>query len=399
MSYCSIVPITAIDSALAILKLQKEVMSIRTCICLFFSLIFLAAACKKEDDDENVGCTNCPDEDLIDVSYDPQAYTLEIPEWLPDPIIPEDNPMTVDGVMLGRQLFYEKKLSSDGSMSCGSCHLQEKGFTDGLATSVGVLGMNGSRSSMSIVNLVFNTNGFFWDGRVATLEEQALLPIEDHLEFNESWDNVMEKLKEDEAYPSLFRKAFGIERKSEMTKELAAKAIAQFERTIISGNSRFDQIVEQNMGWPTDAELRGQQLFFFELAQDLDHPGCSHCHFNPLYTDNEYKNNGLDAVEEMEDFEDPGLGGVNGNIFDYGKFRVPTLRNIEHTAPYMHDGRLATLEDVLDEYSKGGHGVINEDPNIQEFTLSEQDKQDLIAFLKMLTDEELLTNPAFSDPN
>lgn len=373
-------------------------MNTRICICLFFSLVFLAAACK-EDDDENVGCTNCPDDDLIDVSYDPQEYVLEIPEWLPDPIIPEDNPMTVEGVMLGRQLFYEKKLSQDGSMSCGSCHLQEKAFTDGEATSVGVLGMNGSRSSMSIVNLVFNTNGFFWDGRVASLEEQALLPIEDHLEFNENWDNVMDKLRADENYPTQFRKAFGIERKSEMTKELAAKAIAQFERTIISGNSRFDQIVEQNIGWPTDAELRGQQLFFFELSQDLDHPGCSHCHFNPLYTDNEYKNNGLDAVEEMEDFEDPGLGGVNGNIFDYGKFRVPTLRNIEHTAPYMHDGRLATLEDVLDEYSSGGHGVINEDPNIQSFTLSDQDKQDLIAFLKMLSDEDLLTNPAFSDPN
>lgn len=364
---------------------------------LFFSILFIAASCKDDDDPDL--CLDCPDLDLIDASYDPVEYTLEIPEWLPDPIIPADNPMTVDGVALGRQLFYEKKLSSDGSMSCGSCHLQEKAFTDGLATSMGVVGVNGTRSSMSLVNLAFNTNGFFWDGRVASLEEQALLPVEDPIELNESWENVMEKLRADENYPALFKKAFGIERKSEMTKELAAKAIAQFERTLISGNAPFDRMVELNDGWPTESEWRGQQLFFFELAQGLDHPGCSHCHFNPLYTDNEYKNNGLDSVGMVEEFEDLGFGGFNGNMFDMGKFRVPTLRNIELTAPYMHDGRFATLEEVLDHYKEGGHGVVNEDSNIQRFTLSEQDKVDIIAFLKILTDDNFINNPDFSDPN
>ena len=372
-------------------------MNLRACFFLFISLIFIAASCKPEDD--NSPCDNCPDDDLIEASYDPQPYNLEIPEWLPSPNIPEDNLLTVDGVALGRQLFYEKKLSSDESMSCGSCHLQEKAFTDGLATSTGVLGMNGTRSSMAIINLAFNENGFFWDGRAATLEEQALLPVEDHIELNENWDNVLEKLRQDAEYPAMFRKAFGISRKSEMTKELAAKAIAQFERTLISGNSRFDRITQLNDGFLSNEELRGRELFFFELSQALDHPGCSHCHFNPLFTDNEYKNNGLDSVDTVEDFEDPGRGAINNNMFDNGKFRVPTLRNIELTAPYMHDGRFATLEEVLDSYSEGGHGVENEDPNIISFTLSEQDKSDLIAFLKTLTDESFINNPNFSDPN
>ena len=373
-------------------------MKLRSCIVLLLSILFIAASCKKEDD-EVVPCTDCPDDDLIEGTYDPQEYVFDLPEWLPEPLIPEDNPMTVEGVALGRELFYEKKLSSDASMSCGSCHLQEKAFTDGLATSTGVLGMNGTRSSMSLVNLAFNPRGFFWDGRSATLEDQALVPVEDHLEMNEDWDNVLNKLREDEKYPALFRKAFGIERKTEMTKELVAKAIAQFERTIVSGNSRFDRIIGLNDGWPTESELRGRELFFFEESQDLDHPGCSHCHFQPLYTDNFFKNNGLDSVGTLEEFEDLGLGGFNGQRYDNGKFRVPTLRNIELTAPYMHDGRFATLEEVLDHYSQGGHGVENEDSNLLSFTLTEQDKEDLITFMKMLTDETMLTNPAYSDPN
>jgi cytochrome c peroxidase len=283
-------------------------------------------------------------------------------------------------------------------MSCASCHRQDLAFTDGTALSTGVLGMEGKRNSMALVNLAFNHNGFFWDGRSATLEEQVLIPVEDHVELNENWDNVTRKIREHEAYPRLFRAAFGVDRKSEIDKFLVAKAIAQFERTLISANSRFDRIIWLNDGWLTDAELRGRQLFFFEELQNVDHPGCSHCHFDPLYTDNNFKNNGLDDVDRLEDFSDPGRGAVTNNRFDLGKFRVPTLRNIALTAPYMHDGRFQTLEEVLDHYAAGGHGVENEDANIHTFALSDREKQDLIAFLNTLTDTTFLQNPAFSNP-
>lgn len=360
------------------------------------TFIFLASACK--DKKPGTDCEDCVENDLIEATYDPQEFTLDIPDWLPNPIIPPDNPMTEEGAALGRMLFYDPILSSDSTMSCFSCHLQENSFTDAKAVSQGVLGINGNRSSMAIVNLAFNAKGFFWDGRAPSLEAQALLPVEDHVELNENWENVMEKLRRHEDYPVLFRKAFGIDRKSQMTKELVAKAIAQFERTMISADSRYDRVIWLNDGWFTDAEERGKQLFFFEESQALDHPGCSHCHFDPLFTDNNYKNNGLDYVESLEDFPDLGLGGVNGNFYDNGKFRVPGLRNIALTAPYMHDGRFQTLEEVLDNYSSGGHGVENEDVNIRPFPLNDQQKLDLIAFLNTLTDTTFINNPAFSDP-
>lgn len=339
-----------------------------------------------------------PVDEPINATYNPQPYQLEVPSWFPAPIIPNDNPITVDGVELGRRLFYDPILSSDGTMSCASCHAQDKGFTDGKAVSTGVLGMSGKRSSMALANLAYNNKGFFWDGRAETLEDQALLPVEDHIELNENWDNVLKKLREHPDYPARFRKAFGIERRSEMSKELAVKAIAQFERTMISADSRYDKVVWKNEGWFTDQEERGKMLFFFEESQILLHPGCSHCHFAPFFTDNNYKNNGLDAVADLTAFTDPGRGAINGNVYDNGKFRVPSLRNIELTAPYMHDGRFQTLEQVIDSYSQGGHGVENEDPNIRAFPLSDQDKQDMIAFLRTLTDTAFVNNPKFKSP-
>lgn len=365
-------------------------------ILIFVSLILFAAACE-EDNNTGGDCEICPDDDLITADYNPQTYKLEVPDWLPTPVVPADNPMTVEGVMLGRMLFYDPILSSDSTMSCASCHNQKLAFTDGQATSAGVLGMRGTRSSMSLTNLAFNLRGFFWDGRSETLEDQALIPVEDHIELNESWENVEQKLRAHSNYPVLFRKAFGIERKREITRDLAVKAIAQFERTLISGNSKFDRIVWLNEGWLSDSEERGRRLFFFE-PDDVNHPGCSHCHFEPLYTDNNFHNNGLDSVPDLESFADLGLGGVTKNRFDNGKFRVPTLRNIELTAPYMHDGRFATLEEVLEQYAAGGHGMVNEDVNIIAFPLTEENKQDMIAFLKTLTDTSFINNPAFSNP-
>lgn len=364
-----------------------------------WSLMVLAAgtfACSKET--PAVECTDCNDTDLIKASYDPQPYDLALPEWMPTPVIPADNPLTVDGVELGRKLFYDPILSADSTMSCFSCHRQSKGFTDGEKVSTGILGIAGTRSSMPLINLAFNNRGFFWDGRSATLEDLALVPIEDHIELADSWENVEAKLQRHPQYPALFRQAFGIEQRPEMTRELATKAIAQFVRTLVSTNSRFDRIVWLNDGWLTDAEERGRKLFFFEDNQDIDHPGCSHCHFAPLFTDNLFKNNGLEDVDALEQFPDPGRGAINNNRFDLGRFRVPTLRNIALTAPYMHDGRFATLEEVLDHYSSGGHGVENEDVNIRPFPLTDREKQDMIAFLKTLTDTSFVNNPEYANP-
>jgi cytochrome c peroxidase len=366
-------------------------------ILAILTIVLIVIACSKENPVS--GCEDCVEDDRIQGDYNPQPYELNIPEWMPDPFIPEDNPLTEAGVALGRHLFFDPILSADSSMSCASCHDPQLAFTDGEAVSTGVLGLAGTRSSMSLVNLAFNTNGFFWDGRAATLEEQALVPVEDHIEMNESWPHVEKKLQRHATYPAMFKEAFGISRKAEITKDLAVKAIAQFERSLISADSRYDRVIWLNDGWPTDSERRGQQLFFFEeLPQSEQHPGCSHCHFAPTFTDNNFKNNGLDDVNDLANFTDLGRGGVNNNIYDNGKFRVPTLRNIALTAPYMHDGRFETLEEVLEHYSSGGHGVINEDTNIQPFTLSEQDKKDLIAFMEMLTDTTFMNKPEIQSP-
>jgi cytochrome c peroxidase len=249
-----------------------------------------------------------------------------------------------------------------------------------------------------LVNLAYNTRGFFWDGRVNSLENQVLHPIEDPLEMNNTIQEVELRLRRSKMYPALFKEAFGITAKNEITIDLLAKAIAQFERTLISGNSRYDQIIWGQKGFPEEDEARGIELFFIEFADNINHPGCSHCHFNPLFTDNQFRNNGLDYVASLLDFKDPGRRNATQNINDSGRFRVPTLRNIAFTAPYMHDGRFKTLKEVLEQYEKGGHGVINEDPNILPFKLSDRDKKDLIAFLNMLSDPSFINNKDFSNP-
>lgn len=360
-------------------------------------IVGLTPACKKEIVDDDGVCELCPDTDLIEGTYAPQAYELEIPDYMGEPIIPADNPLTRDGVALGRMLFYDPIVSSDSSMSCASCHAPALAFTDGTAFSVGVEGRQTSRSSMPLFNLAYNPNGFFWDGRSPSMEDQALHPIMDEVELNEDWDNVVRKFRQHPDYPRLFRRAFGIERKSEITKELAVRAIAQFERILISSNSRFDQVVNRNEGWFTDSEQRGKDLFYVELNA-LDHPGCSHCHGGVNFTDFSFRNNGIDSVATLNDFPDKGLGAVTGRVYDNGRFKVPSLRNVALTAPYMHDGRFETLEEVLDHYRTGGHGMENEDPNIIPFTLSESQKQDMIAFLRTLTDTTFVRNPEFTNP-
>ena len=333
---------------------------------------------------------------LQEVEFDPQPYEFDLPDHFPQMIIPADNPMTVDGVALGRRLFYDPILSADNSLSCAGCHMPEANFTDNLAVSPGIDGISGVRSSMSLLNVGFNNNGFFWDGRVLTLEEQALLPVEDPIELHNTWTDVVADLRVDDLYPVLFRRAFGITSSSEITKELAARAIAQFERSLVSsGRSKYDRVISGEDVF-TDEELLGHNIFF-DIEPDINrHAECGHCHNAPLFTTNEFFNNGLDDTDG--DLVDIGLQEVTGRVFDAGKFRVPSLRNIELSAPFMHDGRLETLDEVRDHYDGGVIFARNVDPNLRVLDMSDDDRRALVAFIRTLEDPEFTSDERYSSP-
>lgn len=350
------------------------------------------------------GLYSCEDEgvDLTEIPYNPVAFEFDVPEDYPILEIPADNPVTVDGVELGRHLFFDPLLSLDSTVSCSTCHLQAGGFTDNLAKSLGFENQLSNRSSMSLVDIAFSQNGLFWDGRSDNLEDQALDPVEDPVEQNHQWPSVEVLLQNHPSYPEMFRRAFGIETSLEIDRDLAVKAIAQFERTIITtGSSKYDRVLANQDVFSDDFNNNEQLGFeiYFDRVTDVPDGQCFHCHGGPLLTDNEFRNNGLDSVGTLEEFIDKGQGGVTGISNRNGLFRTPTLRNIAVTAPYMHDGRFQTLEEVMDHYISGGHPAPNIDPLIDSIALNEIEKAAVIAFLKTLTDEELLSDPAFSNPN
>lgn len=342
------------------------------------------AACKKDKEDPAV--------------YDPTPATVNLRDF-PDPDFPADNKPTVAGVQLGRMLFYEKLLSKDGSQACADCHRQPDGFSDSLQFSVGVEKMNGKRQAMPVINLAWHKNGMFWDGRAPLLRDQALKPIQDPLEMNETLANVVAKLSAEKKYIDQFIRAFG---DATVTEERIGRAIEQFEFVMISNNSKYDQF-RRGEATLTDSEERGRSLFFTEFDPLGVKKGaeCFHCHATFNFTNDEYMNNGLDAAADQKD---EGRMKVSLDPTDKAKFKTPTLRNIARTAPYMHDGRFATLEQVVDHYNLG----VKDSPtadfllqyNLQPggLKLAAQDKADLVAFLKTLTDTEFLTNPAYKTP-
>ncbi len=346
-------------------------------------VFFLAVNCKKKDFEEEE-CTT------TEKSYEPTIVQPNIPQGFPQMAIPQDNPLTIEGIELGRHLFYEKKLSGNNTMSCGSCHAPSLGFSDSARFSVGIDNIAGTRQAMPIMNLGWKLN-FFWDGRSATLEDQAFLPVVDEIEMHENWPNAVSKLQSDPIYPDMFRKAFGTD---VIDSVLVVKAIAQFERTLISGNSKYDRVLRREEGF-TPQEANG-----FSLFSSLTGGDCFHCHGGILTTDHSIQNNGLDAT-----LTDLGLGAVTGLSSDNGKFKVPSLRNLVFTAPYMHDGRFNTLDEVIDFYSTGVHGSSpNISPNMEfasqgGVNLTPGEKADLKAFLLTLTDSSFITNPDFQDPN
>lgn len=342
---------------------------------------------------------------LEDIPYAPAPYAMpEMPYFFPKMEIPAGNPLTVDGVALGRFLFYDPILSADSTVACASCHRQEKAFSNNLEVAVGIYGRQGTRNVPSLVNVGYNPGRLMWDGRTRSLEEVAVHTIIDPVEMDFTVEGVVKRLQNHPDYPERFRKAFGISDTKEISGELIGKATAQFLRTLVSYQSKYDY-ANWDRGAETqfysDSELRGKILFTTEpVINPYDpHPGCSHCHNNTaLLTTNEFLNNGLDPADDPGDFPDPGLGAVTNNLIDYGRFKSPTLRNIALTAPYMHDGRFKTLEEVLDHYSSGGHYSYNVDANILAFPLTEQDKLDLIAFLNSMTDTIFLQKNAFGNP-
>jgi cytochrome c peroxidase len=335
------------------------------------------------------GCSkDTPIPEIPGEVYIPTPYNLHIPKGFPVMDIPVDNPMTVEGVELGRRLFYDPILSADNSQACASCHVQEYGFTDnGKRFSMGVDGIEGTRSSMAVVNAGWMSS-YFWDGRSTLLEDQAFDPVTNPIEMHNTWPAAVSALNSHELYPDLFFKAFGT-RNIDSTH--VVKAIAQFERTLISANSKWDRYLKGEVQL-SQAETKGFEIFFTERGD------CFHCHSTILFTDNLFRNNGLDAT-----FTDKGFFEVTGDPNDMGKFKTPTLRNLDYTAPYMHDGRFATLEEVIDFYSHGLQWSETIDllmKNVHQggIQLTPDEKAFLIAFLKTLNDPDFITNPEFSNP-
>lgn len=355
-------------------------------------LIFAITGCKK-DTPQNPETT--PEEP---VTQDLSPYLLDRGTF-PAPVIASDNAFTQQKVKLGRMLFYEKMLSQDNSQSCSGCHMQQFAFTDTARFSVGVLGLKGKRQAMSVFNTAWHDNEFFWDGRAHLLRDQALLPIQDTLEMFETLSNVVSKLSASSVYTAQFVRAFG---DGEITSKKVSLALEQFMNSIVSNNSKYDRFLAGTANLSASEE-NGRKLFFREYNQffpDQSGADCAHCHGSFNFTNNDYMNNGLDSDASVTD---KGRLKVTGNSGDLAKFKVPSLRNIALTAPYMHDGRFKTLEEVVEHYNNGLKNSATIDPALDNtrstgLRLSTQQKTDLISFLKTLTDPVLVSDEKYKSP-
>jgi cytochrome c peroxidase len=370
-------------------------------IIISFASVLLFSLCGKDKEEPKV--------------YNPTPYVLEAPPYFPTNLnIPADNPMTVEGVKLGRYLFYDGRMSGrthpDSLMSCGTCHIQSRAFVCGIdhptftgGATFGLTGIPTPHNMMPLINLVFNRNGYLWNGMLhesntnssrRRLEDLVWMGVVAPHEMHGDTSRTVALFQSLPGYPELFFEAFGSET---VTMENINKAVAQFVRTLISANSKFDRYLRGEEMLNLD-ELSGFDLFMTEEGAD-----CFHCHGGggvPLFTTNLFYNNGKDTV-----FNDPrDRFSITGNLRDKGAYRAPTLRNIEFTAPYMHDGRFTTLEEVIDFYS---HDVKMSDhvhPLMHHahrggVQLTPKQKQDLLAFIRTLRDEDFITNQAFSKPD
>jgi cytochrome c peroxidase len=333
-----------------------------------------------------------------DSLYTGKKYTVQRPFKFPAIDNKYADSMTYEGVELGRRLFYDKHLSADGKKSCASCHLLQYALSDsGLAKSVNETGVT-KRNTPALQNLLW-AKSFFWDGKVSALDAQSKDAAHNELAINA--DITTSYLKSDSVYERLFKKAFG--RPGTITGDKMNKAIQQFMMSIVSCNSKFDRVKKGEEQF-TASEQRGLEVF------STDAGGCSRCHnsaggYTLLLTDGNFKNNGLDSVLTAYQFPDSGRGGVTHKLSDYGKFKVPTLRNVAVTGPYMHDGRYKTLQQVINFYSDSTRFSPTIDPDIvyvfkgkHTHHLTALQKSDLLNFLYTLTDSSFLHNQALADP-
>jgi cytochrome c peroxidase len=346
-------------------------------------------------------------------------YEWRLPPGFPKPVVPADNPMTAEKVALGRKLFYDKRLSANATQSCGSCHQQAHAFAESAATSTGSTGQRHHRNAMSLTNAAYNATFTWAHSGITSIEQHVLIPLfgDAPVEMNAAGheQEILGRLAADPAYRRAFEAAFA--RSGKIDFDHVAKAIASFVRSLTSFDSPFDRYAYYGEDAAlTASQVRGMNLFMSERLE------CSHCHngfnFSQFVThesgardDRAFHNTGLNYLEEPSAPEfDFGLQRVTHEDADRYKFKAPTLRNIERTAPYMHDGSLATLEDVIDFYAAGGRAVADgpfkgdgrrnpgKSPFVKGFELSAAEKADLLDFLKSLTDPVFLTNPNLADP-
>lgn len=340
---------------------------------LFFGLILSIVSCSTNDES---AYQNLPIDYKVPSNFPPLAYNIV------------NNPPTEKGFELGKKIFYDGRLASDGVVACGFCHIQEDAFTHhGHTFSHGVGDGVGTRNAPPIQNMAYQTQ-FFWDGAADHIELLSMAPISSEFEMNGNIIDIINMMKNDADYNKLYKQAFD---DGQINSENMLKALAQFMTMLTSSNSRYDKYIRQEPGGTlSPTEVAGYQLF---------NQKCSTCHATDLFTDNSFRNNGLTINPKIND---PGRYRLTESEQDRYKFKVPSLRNIEKTAPYMHDGRFYTLDAVLNHYNSGVANTQNLDPLLNNggvlgIPLTDTEKSQLIAFLKTLTDNEFLTNPKFAE--
>lgn len=373
-------------------------------LCFLLSLFLVIVACTKSAntvaEDQLAKYLNLPSEPYNYALQTLPAYFNTLPPGQNN--TPLTNATTNWGATLGRVLFYDKTLSINNKISCASCHKQQDGFSDDIVFSKGFNDGFTTRNSMSLVNAGYYPNGtFFWDQRAATLEIQTLMPVQHPVEMGMILDTLVKRLSAQPYYATLFTNAFG---SAAITSDKVSKALAQFVRSIVSYQSKYDvgrQAIPANQPPGatdfsnfTPQENRGKQIFFGPIGN------CAACHGTETFTAPGPKNNGLELISV-----DKGLGEVNNAAATVGLFKVPSLKSIALSAPYMHDGRFATLNDVVEHYSSGIKAHVNLSPELRlpngqprNANLTQQDKDALVAFLKTLTDTNLATDVKFSNP-
>lgn len=323
---------------------------------------------------------SCQDK-VIEPLHSPPAF-LEIPKGFDEIDVPEDNQFTQERWDLGKKLFYDPIMSLDSSISCATCHKASLAFSDDVAVSLGVEDRLGTRNSPTLVNMAYHPY-FTREGGVPTLEMQILVPIQEHNEFDFNIVLLAERLANEPDYVDMAAKAY--DRVPDPF--VITRSLACFERTLISGYSRFDHFENYNdINALSESEKRGLNLFF------SDKTNCSSCHGGFNFTNYNFENNGL-----YEEYEDVGRYRLTGMDGDVGKFKIPSLRNIELTAPYMHDGSLSNLEDVIEHYNKGGESHPNKNEIVTPLELTQTEKSDLVNFLKSLTDDSFIQNKIFQN--